>query len=140
MRPRLARPTVDTPFQINLDWWGRHQQDFLSALRESACPECRQQFATDDTLTEVDFIDPDTAEVRRLNSLWACLVETCSRQPDFLAPELPMATALFRTLLTTGNAPLPPAEMQRMISRSNPQTILLVLSGPNAVFVILPAD
>jgi len=141
MRPsRLARPTVDTPFQINLDWWERHQQDFTSYLRDALCQECLKQFPADVALTEIDLVDPVTAEVRRLNSLWACLVETCSRKPGYISPELPLATALFRALLTRGNAPLSPNDMQHLIGRSSPQTILRVLTGPTPIFGILPAE
>lgn len=140
MRTRLSRPSVETPFQINLAWWERHQQDFQSALRDALCQECQRRFTADTPLEEIDMIDPQTAEVRRLNSMWACLVESCSSKADYLAPELPLATALFRALLTRGNAPLSPTDMQRLIRRSNPQTILRVLTGPNPIFGILPAE
>ena len=140
MSARLARPTVNTPFHISLDWWQRARQDFMSHLRESACADCRKRFPVDATLSETDFIDPQTAEVRRLNSLWQCIIEMCSREPDYFSPELPLATALFRALVARGNSPLTPTEMQMLIGRSNPQTILRVLTGPTAILGIVPAE
>ncbi len=140
MSARLARPTVNTPFQISLDWWQRTRQDFMSSLREAACPDCQKRYPLDGALTETDFIDPQTAEVRRLNSLWQCVIETCSQRPDYFSADLPLASALFRALLARGNSPLTPTEMYTLIGRSNPQTILRVLTGPNAILGIMPAE
>ena len=140
MSARLARPTVNTPFQISLDWWQRTRQDFMSQLRESACPDCLKRYPLDATLSETDFIDPQTAEVRRLNSLWQCVIETCSQEPDYFSPDLPLATALFRALVARGNSPLTPSEMHTLINRSNPQTILRVLTGPTAILGIVPVE
>ena len=91
-------------------------------------------------LSQIDFIDPHTAEVRRLNSLWQCVIETCSQHPDYYSPELPLATALFRALVARANSPLTPSEMQTIIGRSNAQTILRVLTGPNAILGIVPVE
>ena len=141
MRPaRLARPTVDTSFQISLDWWKRNQQDFISSLRENACPECQRRFTADATLPEIDFIDSNTGEVRRLNGLWICLIDMCGVKPGYIATELPLATALFRALLANGNAPLTPNEFCDLLGRSTSQTILRVLTGPTAILGILPVE
>lgn len=141
MRPgRLARPTVDTSFQISLDWWKRYQQDFISSLRENACPECQRRFAADATVAEIDYIDPKTGEVRLLNELWICLIDVCGAKSGYLATELPLATALFRALLANGNAPLTPNDFCDLLGRSTPQTILRVLTGPTAILGILPVE
>jgi hypothetical protein len=137
---RLARPTADTPFQISLEWWKRSQHDFVSAVRENACPECQKRFTADTPLDEDDFIDPKTAEVRRINSLWACVIETCSSKPGYLGTELTLATAIFRTLLANGNAPMTPNELCDLLGRSTPETILRVLTGPTAILGILPVE
>ncbi|MFN8472903.1 MAG: hypothetical protein U0822_11990 [Anaerolineae bacterium] len=135
---RLIRPTVDTPFSISLDWWQRNSQDFNSYLREALCADCRREFPANAPVTEADYIDPRTGEVRRLNAIWGCLVTRCSSDPDFLSPELPLASALFRALLANGNAPLSPVELQQAIRRSTPETILRVLTGPTAMLGIVP--
>ncbi|MCW5852722.1 MAG: hypothetical protein KIT87_21810 [Anaerolineae bacterium] len=140
MSARLARPTVNTPFHISLDWWQRTRQDFMSHLREAACGDCQKRYPLDGALSQIDFIDPHTAEVRRLNSLWQCVIETCSQHPDYYSPELPLATALFRALVARANSPLTPSEMQTIIGRSNAQTILRVLTGPNAILGIVPVE
>lgn len=135
---RLARPVVDTPFHINLAWWERNRRDFTTFLRESSCPGCLARFPLDAPLTEADYIDAETGEVRRLNGLWACVVETCAREPGYFASDLPIATAIFRALLSRGNAPLTPIQIHEIIQRSNPQTILRVLTGPTSILGIMP--
>lgn len=135
---RLARPQVDTPFQINMAWWDRNQRDFMTFLRESSCPACLERFPADAMLTEADYVDAETGEVRRLNGLWACIVEECSRETGYFATDLPIATAIFRALISRGNAPLTPSQIHQIIQRSNPQTILRVLTGPTSILGITP--
>ena len=135
---RLARPMVDTPFQINMAWWERNRRDFMTFLRESSCPGCLSRFPLDAPLGEADYIDAETGEVRRLNDLWACIVEECAPAPGYIAPDLPIATAIFRALVSRGNVPLTPLQIHDIIQRSNPQTILRVLTGPTAILGILP--
>ncbi len=135
---RLIRPTVETPFAISLDWWRRNSQDFNTYLREALCEECRREFPVNAPVTEADYIDPRTGEVRRLNSMWGCLMTRCSGDPGFLSAELPLASAVFRALLANGNAPLTPLELQQAIRRSTPETILRVLTGPTTMLGIIP--
>lgn len=137
---RIARPTVDTPFHISLEWWSRRRLDFDSHLREALCPDCQRRFPSSSGDAELDFIDSLTGEVRPITEIWDCLVATCAGAPDFLAADMPLATAIFRALLGQGNSPLSPNQLHRLLGRSNPQTILRVLTGSQVMLGVIPAE
>ena len=72
---RLAhfRPTVDTKFHIDYDWWQNSGQSFRLFLREQLCDECRARFADYHNTEDVDWVDPETGEVHRTDALRECL-------------------------------------------------------------------
>jgi|PlaIllAssembly_1097288.scaffolds.fasta_scaffold534904_2 hypothetical protein len=125
---RLRKPGVDTKFVIDLGWWDRVGRDFNLYLRSTLCPSCRSEIADETQLKDFDFVDPDTAEVRRVDALWGRVITCCSQQPDFITPTTPLSEAIFRALLAGGNTPLSPREMHERIGKSDPETILRLLS------------
>ena len=131
MMPRRAsRPTVETRFHIEPGWWQHIGRDFRVYLHGALCPVCKKELTpTDGKLETVDHVDPQTAEVRRLNELWARLLSHCSQQPEYVEPNTPLTSAIFRTLLASGNRPMNPKELQRRIGKSDPHTILRILAG-----------
>ena len=46
LRHKLARfrPTVDTKFHIDYDWWEKSGKNFRLYLRDQLCDECRDRF------------------------------------------------------------------------------------------------
>jgi len=139
-RRRVLRPTVDTKFHIDPDWWERIGRDFKVYLHGALCSSCREELnPTNGNLREVDYVDPQTAEVRRINELWARLLSHCSQQPDYVEPNTPLTAAIFRTLLASGNRPMSPKELHRRIGKSDPQTILRILTG-GAHYGIVPVE
>ena len=78
---------------------------------------------------EVDWIDPDTAEVARVDALWQSLRTHCSQRPDFIGDNTPLTDAVFRVFLTNGNEPLSAVELQEILGRYTPETILRTLGG-----------
>ncbi len=137
---RVRRPTTNTKFHIDPTWWEHVGRDFRVYLHGALCPVCQEELSpTDGNLEQVDFVDPQTAEVRRLNELWARLLSHCSQQPEYVEPNTPLTAAIFRTLLASGNRPMTPKELQRRIGRSDPETILRILAvRPH--YGILPAE
>ncbi len=137
---RVRRPTVETKFHVDPTWWEHVGRDFRVYLYGALCPVCQEELSpTDGSLDTVDYVDPQTGEVRRLNELWARLLSHCSQQPAYVEPNTPLTAAIFRTLLASGNRPMSPKELQRRIGKSNPQTILRVLAG-RTHYGILPAE
>lgn len=137
---RVRRPTVETKFHIDRIWWQHIGRDFRVYLFGALCPICQTELSpTDGSIEAVDYVDPQTAEVRRLNELWARLLSHCSQQPEYVEPHTPLTAAIFRTLLASGNRPMTPKELHRRIGKSDSQTILRILAG-GPHYGILPVE
>lgn len=124
---RRVKPTVDTKFHIDYDWWARSEQDLHVYLLSHLLPEQRAYFAEHGSGDEVDWVDPQTAEVRRVDGLQMAL-QQAARQPDFITPRTSLVDAVFRAFLANNNAPLTPLELSERIERP-PMTILRTLAG-----------
>ena len=57
------KPTVDTKFHIDYDWWERSREDLRTYLLSHLPPEARDRMAEAHEEREVDFVDPETGEV-----------------------------------------------------------------------------
>ncbi|GAB4571987.1 MAG: hypothetical protein Kow0077_10180 [Anaerolineae bacterium] len=133
---RRVKPTLDTKFHIDYDWWERSDQDLQVNIVAQLLPEQREYFSEHGAGRESDWIDPDTAEVRRVNALEMALQEA-ARDPAFFEPPVSLVNAVFRVFLTNGNEPLSPQELAAIIKRP-PMMILRTLSGQQVYKGIRP--
>jgi len=78
---------------------------------------------------EIDWIDPETAEVTKVDGLWQCLRTHCSQLPDYLTEKTSLTASVFRLFLANGNTPLSPVELYRILGKQTPEIILRTLSG-----------
>ncbi len=127
-RTSRARPTVQTRFHVDFNWWQTRDRDWRVFLHSLLCPEHQAAFAdlSDDHL--VDFVDPVTAEVKRVDGLQHVLITHCAKRADFISPRTTLVDAIFRIFLANGNVPMTPVELSQMSGRS-PDLILRVLTG-----------
>src|SRR5512136_690646 len=127
-RVARARPTIQTHFHIDFSWWQARDRDWKVFLQSLLCPEHQLAFADlpDDHL--VDFIDPLTAEVQRVDGLQHVLITHCAKRPDFISPRTTLVDAIFRIFLANGNMPMTPAELGQISGRAA-DLILRVLTG-----------
>ena len=126
---RLARPTLDTQFHIDYEWWAKSDRNLRTYMRSHLCEEHRALYA--DSLpdaAEIDWIDPQTAEVKRLDGIRLNLLRHCSTLADFIAPHTNIVDAAFRIFLVNDNAPLSVRELGERINR-DPEIILKTLGG-----------
>ena len=139
-RSRLSRfrPTTETKFQIDYQWWEKSGQNFRLHLRSQLCAECRDRFADHHNTEDVDWVDPDTAEVRRTDALRECLRTRCANDPDYINERLTIATACFRIFLANSNTPLSPVELSNLIPWRNPDEILRTLGGRKVYLGLRP--
>jgi hypothetical protein len=135
---RWARPTLDTKFHIDFDWWENTGRDLRVYLQQHLCDECRSVYTSHLGSETVDWIDPDTAQVSRVDGLWHALRTHCSALPDYVTAATPMTDAVFRTFLANGNRPLSPVELGAKLNRS-PNVILRVLGRGRVYDGIKPA-
>ncbi len=127
---RWIRPTLSTKFHIDFDWWNRHDRDLRIYLYQHLCESCRATYRSHRDAEMVDWIDPDTAEVHRVDGLWQALRTHCSKQPEYITKKTPLTGAVFKVFLANGNKPLTPVELSARIGHL-PETILRVIGrGP----------
>jgi len=127
-RMSLVRPTLQTQYHIDFDWWRGNDRDWRVYLRNFLCLEHQQTFASLDTRDQVDWVDPDTAEVQRVDGLQHILITHCAKQPTFITHQTTLVDSVFRLFLSNGNIPLTPEELADQLGR-NSRTILKTLSG-----------
>ena len=137
---RWLRPTVDTKFHIDLDWWRRQNRDIRVFLRQSLCDECRLLYEQARDLGEVDSVDPETGEVVREDALWSALRTCCSTKPGYITPNTPIIDSIFLTLVANGNEPLSPRELHERLDRRPPETFLRMLTGRQVYLGIRPVN
>ena len=127
-RSSRVKPTIQTRFHIDFNWWQQRDRDWRVFLQSLLCPEHQQAFAElpDDQL--VDFIDPVTAEVQRVDGLQHVLITHCAKREGFISPHTTLVDAIFRLFLANGNTPMTPVELAQQSGRP-PDLILRVMTG-----------
>lgn len=138
-RPSLMKPTVHTPFHIDFDWWKQNERDWHVFLRSLLCPEHQEAFANLEEGQPIDWIDPDTAEVKPVDGVQLALMNHCALQPDFFNERTALVEAVFRVFLVSGNAPMTAEELSTRLHRPA-DTILRTLTGPRVYRGLRPVQ
>ncbi|GAP06496.1 hypothetical protein ATHL_01350 [Anaerolinea thermolimosa] len=135
----LIKPTSQTPFHIDFDWWKSQDNNWRVYLFGYLCPEHQKAFSESSLNIQVDWVDKETAEVTTVDGLQHTLITHCARQPDFVTKNTSLVDAVFRIFLANGNSPLTPEELAKMIGRP-PETILRTLAGTTVYKGIRPVQ
>lgn len=125
----LIKPTLQTPFHIDFDWWKKNERDWHVYLRSLLCPEHQEVFAEVQEGEMIDWVDPKTAEVKPVDGIQHTLMTHCARRPEFVTEQTALVEAVFRLFLTNENVPMTAEELGSLLNRP-PNTILRTLSGP----------
>jgi len=136
--PMLVKPTLDTPFHINYDWWERKELHIGVELQSHLCPEHQEAFSEHFDLEKIDWVNEKTGEVKKVNGLQHVLQVHCSKQPDYINSDLSLIDTIFRIFLANGNSPLTCKELSGLAGRL-PEKILRTLSGRRIYKGIQPA-
>lgn len=128
-RINLVKPTVQTRFHIDFNWWGQNDRDWRVYLRNFLCPQHQEAFANVDIFDQVDWVDPETAEVQRVDGLQNILITHCAKQHTFITQQNTLVDSVFRIFLANGNTPLSVEELAEELGR-DANTILRTISGP----------
>ncbi len=128
-RPSLLKPTLQTPFHIDFDWWKQNERDWHVYLRSLLCPEHQESLANIEEGQLIDWVDERTAEVRPVDAIQHALMTHCAQQADFVNEYTALVEAVFRVFLVNGNAPLNSEQLAERLKRPA-ETILRTLSGP----------
>ena len=124
----VIRPTIDTPYHIDFDWWKDHDNNWRVFLFNCLCPMHQAAFQDQSNINMIDWVDPITAEIREVDGIQTTLMDHCIKEPGFLTSNTAMIDAIFRVFLSNGNKPMSPAELSDKIGKSS-DTILRTISG-----------
>ena len=127
-RPSLVKPSVNTPFHVDFEWWQKSERDWHVYLRTLLCAEHQEAFANVEEGQTIDWVDPVTAEVKAVEGVQNTLMTHCVKQPGFLTAQTALVEAVFRLFLTNGNMPMSSNDMGAKLNRP-PETILRTLVG-----------
>ena len=134
----LVRPTLQTLYHIDFQWWSQSDRNWRVYLRNYLSPEDQQLFQGDNE-ERVDLIDPETAEVHQVDALQHILITRYANREDFIPPNASITEAIFRLFLANGNVPMTVIELAEKLGRP-PATILGMLSGRQVYKGIRPCQ
>jgi hypothetical protein len=127
--PKFFKPTTQTKFRIDFDWWKENDTNWRIFLRSFLCAQHQDFFSNKQLEIKLDVVDPETAEIKQMDGLLYELMEHCAKQEDFIQENIPLVAKVFRLLLANGNQPLTPGEIEILVGKPA-QTILTILTGP----------
>lgn len=123
----VVKPTLKTQFHIDYDWWEREDNDLHAYMLTHLPPEMREKFDGRDEFEVVDYIDPETGEIQRLDELGLAIQEAAKRE-DFITVQTSLVDSVFRIFLSNGNIPRSPKELEEDTGR-DARTILKTFGG-----------
>lgn len=128
----LLKPTLNTRFRIDYGWWERSGEDLRNYLLSHLSPDQRERLAERGEESTVDYIDPETGEVRQLDALNIAL-QNAAHDPTFINPQTSVVDSVFRVFLSNGNQPQTPTELAERIGR--PASVILKTFGGTRTYM-----
>lgn len=135
----LVKPTLQTKFHIDFDWWTLSDNDWRVYLQSMLCQEHKLIYSDPNTEELIDWIDPVTAEIQHVDGLRHILITHCARQTGFIMTHTTLVDAVFRIFLANGNNPLSSIELAERLGRQA-ETILRTLAGVRVYHGIRPCQ
>lgn len=132
----LIKPTLDTQFHIDYDWWKRTPDDLRTYLLSHLPSEQRERLSQAAPDQVVDYIDPETGEVFQLDEL-RLAIQRAAEDPNFINEHTSLVDGIFRVFLKHNNTPMTPNELAKFTGRPA-ETILKTLSGKRIYMGIRP--
>ena len=127
-RLSLVKPTLQTHFHIDFNWWQQRDSDWRVYLYSLLCPDHQVMFGNTPQNQMVDWVDPETAEVQQVDGLQHVLISHCAKSLGFITEHTTLVDAVFRLFLSNGNTPLNASELGAQLGKP-PETILRTLTG-----------
>jgi hypothetical protein len=124
----LVKPTLQTHYHIDFNWWSKNDRDWRVYLRNSLCLEHQLAFEDIQNSEQVDWVDLETAEVQQVDGLQHILITHCAKQVGFVTGQTALVDAVFRLFLANGNTLLTVVELSERLGKQ-PMVILKTLSG-----------
>ena len=123
----LIKPSVETKFYIDYDWWEQSRDDLQLYLLTHLSPEQQETLHDRDLRQVYDYVHPETGEVFQLDSLRLAIRES-SKGEAFIGESIGLIDSVFRALLVNSNQPLSARELGELTGR-DPEKILKTIGG-----------
>lgn len=124
----FVKPSLNTPFHIDFDWWKEHDSNWRVFLANCLCPDHSKVFSDNpNTEVTIDWVDPETAEIKQVDGLLSIIMDHCAKEEGYFANQT-LVNAVFRVFLSNGNSPLSSIELSDKIDKQA-ETILRTLSS-----------
>ena len=68
----ILKPTLDTKFHIDYEWWEKENNDLRSYMLTHLPSDLREKFEDGSEEKVIDYVDPETGEVFRLDETRPC--------------------------------------------------------------------
>ena len=136
-RLRLIKPTMDTKFKVDFDWWKTHDRNWHVYMRGFLCPEHAELFMDYSDDETIDWVNKKTGEVITVSAIENALTTHCSKQANFLTESSAMVDSVFRVFLLNGNEPLNCHELSEILGKPA-DLILRTFSSPQVYKGIRP--
>ena len=127
-RPSLVKPTLETPFHIDFSWWRQNDREWSVYLRSMLGPQHEDTLAQIKGDEQLDWVDAQTAEVRRMDAIQYLLMAHFAENEELVEEGTSLVESIFRVFLKNGNSPLSSQQLGETLDRP-PHTILRMLSG-----------
>lgn len=135
---RIARPTLETRFHVDWSWFERNNINAEKVIRDQLTPKVAERFPPEAAIETVDYVNPQTGEVTRLDSLREAIMSECQWEPLYLTGDIPLVQAVLRVFLANNNQPLTVIEIAQRLERIDPDPILRVLTTGDVQMGIVP--
>ncbi len=135
----LVKPTLDTLYHIDYDWWKQNDREWRVHMISCLSPEHQELFSKLKGNDTVDWVDPQTAEVQRVDGLQHLLITDYANRDDFITERTSLVEAIFRLFLVNGNTPLTAVDLGDRLNRP-PLMILRTISGIRVYKGIRPVN
>ena len=136
---RLIKPGLNTPFHIDFDWWKDNDRNWRVDLRGLLCEMHQEKMHDFPEDQLIDWVDPESAEVKLMDGLLHTLTSHCANLDEFLTEHTTLVDAVFRIFLSNGNSPLTANEIGENLGRPS-RIILRTLGGPRVYKGIRPIE
>ena len=123
----LIKPSVETKFCIDYDWWETSRDDLSVYLLTHLSQRQRDSLEHRDLQEVFDYVHPETGEVFQLDALELAIQESAKRD-DFITEHIGLIDSVFRAFLVNGNQPLNARELAEITGRAA-ATILKTIGG-----------
>ncbi|MCY4147590.1 MAG: hypothetical protein OXE95_12125 [Chloroflexi bacterium] len=123
----LIKPSLETKFAIDYDWWVQSRDDLQVYLLTHLTPEQQSKLAQGSLQEVFDYVDPQTGEVFPRDRLSLALAES-ARHDELFPGHIGLIDSVFRALLINSNRPLNARELADITGR-DAATILKTIGG-----------